>query len=181
MLHANETGISSVCLGLWLVYAFTFLYEHCVGSFMAHRIYMCKGCEMGPMVYHPYPRRLGSLTVCRCHYKGSTFSSVIWRPWLLVQPRFEPMTSRSADGCLSLWANWAAGRVQSFFKMIGTSDDDKYQCGSQQTVMSLLHKSLFFKPTNQLGIMAVLDPKTTTWLEVANIPVKTSLCAADRN
>ena len=181
MLHAYETGISSAHLGLWLVYAFTFLYEQCVGSLMSHRIYMCKGCEMGPMVYHPHPRRLESLTVCRCHYKGSTFSSVIWRPWLLVQPKFEPMTSRSADGRLSHWANWAAGRVQSFFKMIGTSDDDKYQCGSQQTVMSLLHKSLFFKPPNQLGIMAVLDPKTTTWLEVANIPVKTSACAGDRN
>ena len=24
----------------------------------------------------PYPKRLESLTVCRCHYKGSTFSSV---------------------------------------------------------------------------------------------------------
>ena len=28
-------------------------------------------------VFRPYPRRLESLTVCRCHCKGSTFSSVI--------------------------------------------------------------------------------------------------------
>ena len=30
-------------------------------------------CETGPTVYRLYPRRLESLTICRCHYKGSTF------------------------------------------------------------------------------------------------------------
>ena len=30
------------------------------------------------MVFHPYPRRLESLSICRCHYiKGSSFFSVI--------------------------------------------------------------------------------------------------------
>ena len=39
----------------------------------------------------PYPRRLESLTVCRRHYKGSTFTSVIkdpdyWTGWGLNPP-----------------------------------------------------------------------------------------------
>ena len=30
-------------------------------------------------VFRPYPRRLESLTICRCHDKGNTFFSVIYR------------------------------------------------------------------------------------------------------
>ena len=41
---------------------------------------MCalRGCETRPTVYRPYPSRLISLAICRCNYKGITFSSAIW-------------------------------------------------------------------------------------------------------
>ena len=48
-----------------------------------------------------------SVTICRCHYKGSTFFSVILRPWVLVRPGLEPATSHSADR-RTPWANQAA-------------------------------------------------------------------------
>ena len=38
--------------------------------------------ETGPTAYSPYPRRPQLLTLCRYRYKGSTFSSVILRPWV---------------------------------------------------------------------------------------------------
>ena len=37
-------------------------------------------------------RGLKSVTVWRWHHKGSTFSSVISRPWVLVKPGLEPVT-----------------------------------------------------------------------------------------
>ena len=49
--------------------------------------------------------RMSNVSICRCHNKGSTFSSVILIPWVLGRPGFEPGTSRSADRPLSNWAN----------------------------------------------------------------------------
>ena len=70
--------------------------DHNTGNFMPYSLrivcgffnvpQLFKGCETGPPAYSPYPRRLESLTICWCNYKGSTFYSVILRPWVLVRP-----------------------------------------------------------------------------------------------
>ena len=57
------------------------LYEQQCGFFyVPQESEQWKSCETGPTVFCPYPRRLECLTNCRCHIKGSTFSSVILRP-----------------------------------------------------------------------------------------------------
>ena len=82
------------------------LYEQQSGFFYApQESEQWKSCETGPTVSRPYPRRLECLTVCSCHNKDSTFSSVILRPWMLVLLGFEPANSRSVDQRLSNWAN----------------------------------------------------------------------------
>ena len=43
---------------------------------ISQNVLYVQGCKQRPRD-RPYPRTLESLTVCRCHYKGSTFSSVI--------------------------------------------------------------------------------------------------------
>ena len=57
-----------------------------------------------------------SLTICRCDNKGSTFSSFILRPWVLVQMGFEPSTSHSAYCRLSNCANRAAVMMMMMMK-----------------------------------------------------------------
>ena len=52
-----------------------------------HRRY----CETGPTVYVSYPRRLESLTIHTWNFKGSTFSTVFLRPWVVPQPTGPPV------------------------------------------------------------------------------------------
>ena len=56
---------------------------------------------MRPMVFSPYLRRLECL-------KAAHSQSVISRPWVLVRPGFEPITSHLAHQCLSNQAKRAA-------------------------------------------------------------------------
>ena len=71
--------------------------DHNTGNFMPYSLRIVRGffnvpqlffkdCETGPPAYSHYPRRLESLTICWCNYKGNTFYSVILRPWVLVRP-----------------------------------------------------------------------------------------------
>ena len=47
-------------------------------------LYNTEDAGDGAYNFRPDPRRLEYLTICRCHCKGSMFSSVILRPWVLV-------------------------------------------------------------------------------------------------
>ena len=69
-----------------------------------------KSCETWPMVFHHYSRRLECLTICRCHNKGSIFSSVSLRPWFLVRLGFEQATPQNIVICQSRADknNWSA-------------------------------------------------------------------------
>ena len=55
-------------------------------------------CETGPPAYRPYPRRLESLTICGCNYKGSTFSPQLFKD-LECPAGVELTTSRMAARC----------------------------------------------------------------------------------
>ena len=77
----------------------------------SRNFYISQSCEQwrvarrGLTVYRSYPRGLESLTIFRCNYIGSTLYSVIWRPWVLVRPRFEPLISRTVVRHSANWAN----------------------------------------------------------------------------
>ena len=92
------------------------VFEHWCGFFyVPQEPGKCKCCETGPTVFRPYPRRLESLTVCRCHYKGSTFFSVILRPWVLVQPGSNPWPPAHQTGALP--TELTRRRSINFFKL----------------------------------------------------------------
>ena len=57
-----------------------------MGSLTSHSYFYNKGSDTGPPACSPHPRRLESLTICWCNCKGSTFYSVILRPWVLLRP-----------------------------------------------------------------------------------------------
>ena len=71
------------------------------GSFNVPKLFATRIVRRPP-AYSPYPRRLKSLTICRCSYKGSTFYSVILRWSVGVELTTSRMTARCST-------NWATG------------------------------------------------------------------------
>ena len=68
----------------------TLFEQWCGFSYVPRKSDKCKCCETEPTDFPPYPTRLESLTVCRCHYKGSTFFSVFSAPECLSGRGFNP-------------------------------------------------------------------------------------------
>ena len=58
-------------------------------------LYKPKGCETGPPAYSPYPRRLESLTICRCRYPEC------WSGWTWTHnlPRDSPVLNQLSHRC----------------------------------------------------------------------------------
>ena len=77
------------------------LTKNSMGTFLSHKTQNSERAVRRGLRF--YPMRLESLTICRCHNKGSTFSWVILRPVVLTRPRFVPATSSSAHQRLSNW------------------------------------------------------------------------------
>ena len=77
--------------------------------------------------YRPYLKRIEILTICRCHYKGNTFSSVTLRPWVVVRPEFGPATSRTVARCSSNWDNRSTVKLIRRMHLTSKSHSPDYQ------------------------------------------------------
>ena len=84
---------------------FPILCVKCMGSFTSPANYLIED-----VLYCPYPRRMQCLTICSCQNKGSTYSSVVLRPWVLVRSGAQPSAGHSSalqpDGSLDFLRDW---------------------------------------------------------------------------
>ena len=79
------------------------LFEQCrVFFYVPHELISAgKCCETGPTVFRPHPRRLESLTIRRCHYKGALSSHLFKDPECWSGRGLNPRPSAPRTGALS--------------------------------------------------------------------------------
>ena len=84
----------------------TLFKQWCGFFYVPHEPDKRKCCEMGPTIFRAYPRRLESLSVYSCHYKGSFFFSVIFQtPECWSGQVLNPRPPSSVVLCSPNWAN----------------------------------------------------------------------------
>jgi len=106
-------------------------------------VWTVKGCETGPTVYSPYPRRHESLTICGCNYKGSTFSSVILRPRVLV---WQETNSRPPA-----WQSDAQPTEPPVHRKSNTKNNLKYNYRQTKHTSKPLKQELLYSKINLLA------------------------------
>ena len=101
--------------------------------------------KRGLRFYRPYPRRLESLTVCRCLSTKAALS-----PQLFKDPGTGPelAASRSADRRLSHWANRAAVKVKSGLFHFSMENTDVNENNEYLHFISLAYRQQKLKDIN---------------------------------
>ena len=97
-------------------------------------VFYTKKEPTGPTIHSLYPRRLKRLTICKCNYKGRTFSLVILRPRVLAGLGIEHSTKAVNDKYSSFpgGPGWDASPCRPpiappyFSNFFGCSDNCQY-------------------------------------------------------
>ena len=135
---------------------FPILCVKCMGSFTSPANYLIED-----VLY--CPRRIQCLIICSCQSKGSTYSSVVLRPWVLVQSRAQThdllQGSPLLYNLMRVWIFFAYNFYNFFFS---TSTQEILR--DWLALFSWgLHHILFDRPAHLRSITATLN---ITWYQL---------------